>query len=387
MTRTRYGIHKEQTERGVVWKATLDLGPDPATGKRRQRRLSAPTRKALEAAIGELLGAVDRGELVTASKLTVHQYLHQWLAAVEPSLKPLTVMKYRYDIDASLKAALGDQKLATLGPLQLQRTVANLEALGLQPSTIRTQYAILRNALRQALAWGVIARDPTVGVTLPRLNASSANAWDTEQARAFLDAARSTDLYPLWLMAITTGMRRGELLGLTWANVDLDAGVLTIDRALVPNLRGAGGGYMQTTPKTKKGFRRVGISDDLVAELRSHRTRQLERKLLHRPDWQDGDWVFTTDRGAPITSHILTSRFAQLTATAKLPRIRIHDLRHTAATLMLAVGESPRVVSERLGHSTVAITLDRYTHVDQAMQRAAAERLDGLLKQRKTGSS
>lgn len=388
MTRTRYGIHKQQTERGVVWKATVDLGPDPATGKRRQRRLSADTRKALEAKIGELLGAAERGDVTVASRLTVREYLEQWFVAIQPSVKPLTVKSYRYSIDGRLGEAIGQYRLDRFGPLQAQSVVAALESYGLKPTTIRFHYGVLRSALRQAIAWGLIQRDPTIGVTLPRVNLTSAAAWDAEQASSFLEAARGSEHYAFWLLAITTGMRRGELVGLTWANVDFDAGLITIDRALVPNLAGRGGGYMESTPKTKRGRRKVGISADVVAELRRHHKRQLERKLRNRLEWRDdSDLVFTDDRGAPLSEYIVKSRFEAAIAAAGLPRIRFHDLRHTAATLMLAAGENPRVVSERLGHANVAITLDRYTHVDHAMQRAAAERLDNLLKRQNTGSS
>lgn len=387
MKRKRHSIQKEETERGIVWHARVDLGDDPLTGKRRQRRVSAPTRKALELKIGDLLARADRGEVVSETRLTVHDYLHEWLAAVSLSLKPLTVEKYRYDIDAQLKRVLGQQRLATFGPLQVQRVVRDLEAAGLAPGTVRTLYGILRAAFKQAVIWGLIQRDPTVGITLPRQTATTAVVWSPEEVRSFLVAARADDLFVLWLLAVTTGMRRGELLGLTWAAVDLDVAVITVERALVPNVRGNGGGYMETTPKTRRGHRRIGISADLVAELRRHHTRQLERKLRNRPRWIDTDWVFTTDTGASLTEHILRSRFDKLIAAAGVPRLRFHDLRHTAATLMLQSGEHPRVVSERLGHATVAMTLDRYTHVDQAMQIAAAERLDAFLKAQKSGGS
>lgn len=381
MPRTRYGIHKESTERGVVWKATIDLGPDPATGKRRQRRLRAPTRKALEAKIGELLAAMERGETLYETRITTADYLEQWLVAIEPSVRPLTLASYRLTVATHIAPEIGAIPLRALTPIHVHGLITR-KSRELSPSTVHRLIAILRAAIRRAVSWHLIPRDITADVIKPRSTAPAIATWTGEQARQFLDAARGYDLYALFYLTLSTGMRLGEVLGLRWADIDFDRRFLRVVRTVhAPN-------RWQVTvsdPKTDTSRRRISLADDVLLELRAHRDRQQLGRFPIGPD----DYVFTNDnpRRLPLTKGRVSYQFHKIIAIAGVPAIRFHDLRHTAATLMLESGEHPKVVAERLGHSNVSMTLDRYSHVTPDLQQGAADRLADVLRHRKSSGS
>jgi integrase len=381
MTRNRYNIRKETNERGVVWRATIDLGPDPLTGKRRQRRLSATTRKALEAKIGELLGAAERGELLSDRRITVAAYLDEWLVAIEPSIRPLTVESYRGTIRTHITPHIGALQLRALTPLHVHALVSR-KSRELAASTVHKIISILRAAMRRAVAWNLIPRDVTADVIAPRQGAPIDATWSSEQARLFLDAARGHDLYAFYYLAISTGMRLGELLGLRWSDIDFERRFLRVVRSVhAPNRWHV----TVSDPKTPTSRRRIALADDIVRELRLHRDRQQMGRFPVGPD----DPCFTNDNPhrLPLTKGRVSYHLEVICAKAGVPKIRFHDIRHTAATLMLEAGEHPKVVAERLGHSKVAMTLDRYSHVTPDMQQAAADRLaDAIRPKKSTGS-
>lgn len=197
--------------------------------------------------------------------------------------------------------------------------------------------------------------------------------WNAQQVGAVLAAAEGTNLAGLWRLAPLTGMRRGEILGPKWEEVDLERGELPIRRTLS---RGKGGSWEIRTPKTAAGRRSIALPSSAVEALKRHRVREVERRLELGPVWSDSGFVFTNGTGGPFAVNVLDAQFRRLIATAGVPKIRFHDLRHTCATLMLANGEHPKVVAERLGHSDGGITLNRYSHVSSGMQRGAASRAD-----------
>lgn len=380
MSRTRHAIERVQTERGVYYRARVDLGVDPLTGKRRQKRLTATTRKQLERDIAEVIEQAATGTLITGDMLA-RDYFTQWLDTIKPTLRPLAHDRYRYSIEGRWTRALGHLKLAAITTVVLQRAIRAMQDEGLQNSTIAGEYAIVRNALKQAYIWSLIPRDPTIGVSIPRIDHSSAVAWTREQANAFLAAAAADEVYhPFFVLALHTGMRRGELLGLRWSEVDLEAGTIKIVRTLVPNVTGAGGGMIESQPKTRRSYRTVPIAPDAVALLRAHRDRQQFWRQASRA-WQDLDLVLSNRDGLHLDPHLPGRRINTYARIAGVPRLRVHDLRHTAASLMLQAGEHPRVVSDRLGHASVAFTLDLYTHISQEQGRAAAERLERFMKE------
>ena len=369
-------IKKRVGARGTSWYAVVDVGRDPTTGKRRQKRVSAPTRKECEALVRSALSAAEQGGGGDAGKLTVRDYLDRWLASIVPAVRPSTHRRYRDLMAGHVVPVVGTVKLAKLSALDVQRLYADRLAAGLSPTTVHQLHNVLHRALKQAIRWGLLVRNPTEAVDAPRPANPECKTWSAREVGAVLSAAAGDDLAALWRLALLTGMRRGELLGLTWEDVDLDRGALAVRRTLS---RGTGGTWELGTPKTAHGRRSIALPASCVVALRKHRATQLAERLRLGGLWLDHGFVFTNRTGGPLHVNGLARRFAKLIAAAGVPTIRFHDLRHTSATLMLANGEHPKIVQERLGHSDVGITLNRYSHVTPDMQRGAADRLDALI--------
>jgi integrase len=220
------------------------------------------------------------------------------------------------------------------------------------------------------------SRNVTDMVDAPKRATPETQTWNTGQVAAVLAEAEKTDLAALWRLALLTGMRRGEILGLKWEDVDLDRSGVSVRRTLS---RGKGGTWELGTQKTTAGRRSIALPVSVVASLKRHRVCQLERRIELGHLWKDQGFVITNTTGGPLAVNVLDGRFRALIEAADVPRIRFHDLRHTCVTLMLANGEHPKIVAERLGHSDLGITLKRYSHVSPDMQRAAADRLDAAL--------
>jgi integrase len=262
--------------------------------------------------------------------------------------------------------------LAKLTPQQIAACYGDLLAKGLAPRTVQYAHAVLHRALDQAVRWNLIVRNPTDAVDAPRPQRKEIAVLNAEQAQRFLDAAKGDRLHALYVLALMTGMRQGELLGLRWQDVDLGAGSVSVRRTLVRTSQG----WSWAEPKTAKGRRTVALPAIAVEALRQHRIKQLEERLRAGSIWDDHDLVFPNHTGKPLERQNVVKRsFRPLLNRAGLPANR---LRHSAATLLLLLGEHPKVVQERLGHSTIGVTMDTYSHVLPDMQRKAADRLDTL---------
>jgi len=236
-------------------------------------------------------------------------------------------------------------------------------------------HRVLRKALNDAVLWGLLARSPLLGVKPPRQAAPEMRSWTPDEARHFLCVVEGDRLYALWVVVLATGMRRGELAGLRWADVDLDAGVLAVRRSRVSV------SYLvhEADPKTRSSRRTISLDPLVIGVLRAFRRCQLEERLAWGPAWTDTGYVFTSEDGLPLHPERITVLFGRLVASAGLSKVRLHDLRHTSASLMLAAGVHPKIVSERLGHSSVSITLDLYSHVIPGLQAEAAEKLGEMI--------
>ena len=307
---------------------------------------------------------------------TVGEFLTSWLEdTARPSVRPGTFQSYSTVVRVHLLPSLGRVRLAELTPQHVQRLLNEKSAIGLSPRRVNYIRAILRRALNQALRWGMVGRNVATLVEPPKAQISKVHPFTPDEARVFLSAIRGDRLEALYVVALAIGLRQGEALGLQWEDVDLDGGAITIRQSL----QRIDGTLRLVEPKTDRSHRVVPIPTTGVARLMEHRERQHAERERAANLWHESGFVFTTVLGHPLDGSSVTHRFQKLVAAAGLRRQRFHDLRHACASLLLAQGVSARVVMEILGHSTIALTLNTYSHVLPSTQREALDRMNELL--------
>jgi integrase len=366
----------------------VDLGPDPATGKRRQKWVSGfRTKKDAERHAAKLVDNVGEGTYVEPTKQSVAAFLGEWVATIEPTVRAATLHSYQRNLRLHVEPRIGALKLTQVDAGTLNGLYAELLSAGradgqggLSPRSVRYVHTILHRALKDAVRWRRLAVNPADAADPPKASAIARpemTTWTAATLAEFLDRSRGYGdrYFAAWHLLAMTGMRRGEVLGLRWADVDLEAGRLAIVQTVIAVKHAVSFG----TPKTAKGRRAVALDGGTVAILRDHRRQQLEQRLLLGPGWRDNDLVFTAVDGEPVHPERFSREFDRRVERWALPRIRLHDLRHGWATMALQAGVHPKVVSERLGHAGISITLDTYSHVTPDMQGAAAELVAGLL--------
>ncbi len=347
--------------------------------RRRAIKGGFATRKECLAAMNKLLVAVEEQTYVAPTKATVKDYLkNEWLPAAKSTIRESTYNSYVQHVDCHVVPFIGTVKLQKVTGATLNGLYAKLAESGrkngksgLSPATVHHVHACLHRALRDAVKWGHLARNPADSADPPRQRGTERRemkTWTAQQLGAFLKSAADERLHPLWHTLAMTGMRRGEALGLRWDDVDLEAGRLSVRRALIPS----GREVVVSEPKTARGRRSIALDPETVSVLKAQAARQLEHQVDWQGGWTDSGYVFTADDGQYLDPEAVTRWFRQAVKHSLLPKIRLHDLRHTHATLALQAGVHPKVVSERLGHANVSITLDTYSHAIPAMQEEAA---------------
>lgn len=358
------------------YRASLELGYGPG-GKRLRKTWTCKTKAEARAKLKEASRLVDDGFSVPDGKVTLGQFLERWLTeSVAPSVKESALIQYRRTVRVHIAPKLGPRRLATLAPLDLAQLYREKLESGLSPATVLYVHRILHRALGQAVRWKLTHHNVAAMVDAPRLPRSTVSAFTPEQARAFMAAVKGDRLEALYLVSLAAGLRRGEVLALRWADVNFDIGSLAVQRSLSK----VEGGWAFTEPKTASSRRVVKLPAFAVESLREHRIRQeVERAKAHV--WADSSLVFATEIGTVIDGRNLLRLFkAHVKAAGMAPEsFTFHGLRHSAATLMLALGVHPKVVAEGLGHSRVGITLDVYSSVLPHLQDEAAAKMDGLL--------
>lgn len=347
-----------------LWEASLRY-IDPLTSVRRRLSVYGATRSDAVEKLDAARSRLRREQRPAASRVTLGAYLEHWLEnVVRPTRRPATYRSYAATILHLEASPLAAHPLRDLQRATLQRTFARW------PATRTTELAVvlLRAALTQALDDGLLLVNPALGLKPPRREPAEMRALSPNECRALLRAARGDRLCALYVVAIATGMRRGELFALRWSDVDLRRGVLRVVRSYDPHTATMG------PVKTRSGRRQIALAPDTVAALRAHRDRQ-------RLEGLPAELVFAGPEGGPLNpDRVRRGSFLPLQAAAKIaPPVRFHDLRHTAATLMLGAGVHPKIVSERLGHASIGITMDQYQHVAPTMQREAAAKVSRLL--------
>lgn len=334
-------------------------GPD---GKRRY--VSGKNKEEARNKLRKARGDADRGLVSDGGNIKLSNYLKRWLNdSVRGSVKPVTHRSYGMLVSKHMVPSMGNVRLSRLTPAHLQGFYRSKLDEGLSPRTVQYLHVVLHRALKQALRWGLVLRNVAEAVDPPKVAKKEVTPFSPEQARAFLQAANGERLEALYILAVHTGMRQGELLALRWDDVDLNNGVLRV--------RGT---------KTARSRRTVKLSETALEALRSHLTRQLGEIDRAEQLWQENGLVFATEIGTSLNRHNLTQRtFKPLLERAGLPQIRFHDLRHTCATILLSQGVHAKFVQELLGHATIAITLDTYSHVLPGMSDGLADAIDQAL--------
>lgn len=373
----RGSILKRNRNGVVSYLVRVEYEPDPVTGKRRQRSESFRLRKDAQTRLAAWLAQIDRGTAIDPSKLTVAELLRTWLDDVAAhSLRPTSLATYRATIENHVIPELGAIAVQKLTAARVQAFYSAKLKAGRSPRLVQLCHLRLNQGLNQAVRWSIVPGNVCASVDPPSVTYKQGSTWDRDELRAFLVAARTDTYALLWLILATTGMRRGEALGLRWRDIDLERGVASIQQSVVA-LHGVS---LIQTPKTPGSRRSIRLVPDAVAALRSFRPQWAATKLAAPPElWEDHGLVFCTELGRPIKPSNIARNYDRIITAAGVRRIRIHDLRHTHASLLLQAGVPVKVVSERLGHARVSITLDIYAHVLPDMQDHAVEAFSSII--------
>lgn len=317
--------------------------------------------------------AVAEGVHVGGRSQPLAKFLARWLESIQPSVRPSTFESYELNV-RRMTPLLGRLQVQQLSPEHVLAAYGRMLASGLSARSVQQAHAVLHRALHNAVGWRLIIRNPCDFVSPPRPRRNEMKTLSADDLQRLFDTTREDRLHALWVLLGTAGLRIGEALGLKWEDVDFDAGRIVIKRSLqgMP-----GGGKVFVEPKTARSRRTVHLANIATEALVAHRKRQNLWRLASE-DWNDQGLVFPSLKGAPMEAGIANKQLTRALERAGLPRRRLHDLRHTAASVLFAAGAHPKVVQELLGHSTITLTLDTYSHVIPAMHGDAARRLNEL---------
>ena len=364
----------------------IELGNDPSTGKRRQQWYSVKgTKKEAEKKLSELLHEIDTGTFMKPGKTTLAEYLERWMKDyARPNLAPKTADWYAYIIHSHIVPSLGNTLLTRLKPEQLQRYYAEKLSGGrcdgkgaLSPQTVRHCHVAIHYALETAIKWGLLTHNPADAVSPPRSERHQIQTWSAEELGSFLETAKDTPYYAMFHLLFASGMRRSEALALRWCDIDLPLCQIYVTRSM-QHL--ADGTFTFKQPKTARGRRAIALPPSTTLILKEHREKQALDTAFVGRILKDDDLVFSHLDGKPFLPNSITHAWGKMVKRTGLKYIRLHDARHTHASLMLKQGVHPKIVQERLGHASIQITLDTYSHVAPGLQEAAAARFDEVFK-------
>ncbi len=336
----------------------------------RKKFFTSASREVVKRRLDEAKRQADAGRLVIGRDQSLHEYLDRWLAeAVRHSVRPKTYMNYDLCV-RRLHPFIGRLRLGSLTPEHIQHALGKLLDRGLSARTVRQVHMVLRCSLKQAVLWRLLPTNPSDAVKAPRPERKEMRTLTEAEVHRFLAATAGTRHHNLWIFLVTTGVRLGEALALRWSDVDLTAGTAVIRRSLQRQARGDGLVFVE--PKSSRGRRTIPVPAETLEILRKHRAEVRRERDHAGDDWQENDLVFPSPVGRPRDGAYLTYSFHRGLQRAGLPRMRIHDLRHTAATHLLTKHVHPKIVQDLLGHSTIAITLDTYSHVMPGLAKEAS---------------
>ena len=356
------------------WEARLSLGW--RNGKRQRHSVYGTTQAEVLDQLAEARQKHKNGMPIASTGQTVGEFLTHWLEdSARPRIRPRTYDRFSELIRLHLNPALGAVRLEKLSPAHVQGFMTHKRKEEFAAQTIVSMRNVLRAALNQALRWGIVGRNVATLVDAPRIERPSLRILTEDETRRLLETARGKRFEGVYTLGLALGLRRGELLGLKWEDVDLDHAQIRIVRSL----QRIGKELLLTETKTAKSRRTLPLPQNAVRALRTHRKRQLEGRLATGPAWRETDLVFTNSTGGPVEPVTLHRDFKRVLRDTGLPAIRFHNLRHTAASLMLARGVPLKIIQEILGHSSIAVTSGFYAHLTEQLKRDAAEVMDRVL--------
>ncbi|WP_028308773.1 tyrosine-type recombinase/integrase [Desulfitibacter alkalitolerans] len=369
------------------WQATITAGHD-ANGKPKRRAFYGKTRKEAVSKMNEALQSLQQGNYVEPSRITFGEWIQRWLDDyAKPKTRQTTWESYEVIIKTHIIPDLGKIPLAKLQASDLQRFYNQKlqsgrikDNSGLSTRYVRYMHTLIKKSLDQALKENLISKNMANATQPPTVKTKKMTCLTEDQLVTLIDVARQDRLAAAFILDIATGLRRGELLGLKWDVLDLSKGNIVVKRQL---LSVKGGSVIEEDIKTKSSERNIPIPANIVKELKVHKARQAKEKLAFGEAYQNNNLVFCKEDGSLLDPREFTKRFQGLLKKAELPKIRLHDIRHSHASLLLAKGVSPKVIQERLGHSSITITLDLYSHLAPGMQEAASNMIDDLFHKEK----
>lgn len=374
-----------------------------ADGKRQNRTIGTfATKKEAKRAEREVLSARDRGAVIGPDRLTVAELVDGWLTLKAAAISKNSARDYEGAARIHIKPAVGSVRVQRLSGETLQAAYTSWREAGLSPAMIRKCHVVVSQALDLAVRRGVVPRNVAADIILPRLDKPKANLWTADQLRRFLDAAqarpvlhrggdsgvrRPDDMVALWFLLGLEGVRRGEGLGLRWSDVDFGKGTAHLVQTVAPDKSNRGAAVILERTKTAASSRTVRLTSETLAVLVAHRDRQRFQRQQAGTAWRDLDLITTTADGGPVNPSNVSRSFDRLAAQAGLPRITPHGLRHSCASLLMQAGVPVKAISERLGYSSVNITLNVYSHLVEDTQRDAALAMSALIARSKTAVS
>lgn len=364
-----------------TWYIRVFLGRD-AQGKRRNfNKTIHGTKKDAQKFLTAKLREKDLGIFIEPASVHLNDFLDRWLEEIAKNkLRERTFDNYESLLNCHVREKIGSKRLCDIQAYEIQKLYNGMKKADFSPKTIRHVHNVLSSALKQAVKWKMLMQNPCELCELPRQEKPEMKYLSPEQTNKFLEVAKSDKWFLVFLVAIETGMRPEEYLGLQWKDVDFENKIIAVRRAVVTR---KGGGFIFTEPKTARSRRSIPLSNSMLSALKIHRRKQLEEKLKRGAKYQNFDLIFTSEIGTPIMHrNLLRRHFKPIIKAAELPEIRLYDLRHTTATLLLSAGENPKVVSERLGHASIVLTLDTYSHVLPSMQQTATDKLEIMLNRK-----
>ncbi len=334
------------------------------------------TRKEANEWLLEMQIKIRNGVSLAGSKIPLSEYFEDYLKSIKTIVKPNTHSQYSQIVKQHILPIIGKYKLEDLKPNIIQQLYNYHLDQGVSERTVILIHAVLHRALKQAVLWGILSWNPSDGVIRPKKKHNEMKVLNDHQVRTLLLAAKGTPMETLLQVEVTTGLRFGELLGLKWGDLDWGTRRLQIQRQVY---RVKGQGLVFSEPKTKAGRRTIILGKNTIEVLKNHWEMQ-QKTIVELGDlWKNNDLIFPSVTGTPTDQSNVFKRFKEILKSAGLPNIRFHDLRHTAATLMLKQKINPKIVQERLGHADISMTLNTYSHVLPSMQEEAAEKIDEII--------